>query len=224
MLCWKWSLRPAWSLPGFPLQKSSPRIRLRSALWISEVIHSRNQSRCAGKESGSKLQNQTAWCYWSFWFPVHAVRLSCLLSRKQQKITTHWMSVCSWAQKKKVLGFQQKPCLNTESRCLWTLSDLMYMKSLKEMLGTRWKKCDHCLCLSWEKRCIFFFSFQGSVRKDRLCILEHGQNLVRTNTHRDFRSWLRDHIWLHKTYVESLLKENTRLCPELWNRTLWDEL
>lgn len=70
----------------------------------------------------------------------------------------------------------------------------------------------------------FFFSFQGSVRKDRLCILEHGQNLVRTNTHRDFHSWLRDHIWLHKTYVESLLKENMRLCPELWNRTLWDEL
>lgn len=56
-------------------RSQSHRIRLRSTLWISEVIHSRNKSWCAGKESGSKLQNQSASCYRSLWLPAHAARL-----------------------------------------------------------------------------------------------------------------------------------------------------
>lgn len=130
---------------------------------------------------------------------------------ESSKRSLHTGRVSAAGPGREALKLQQKPYLNTESRCLWTWSDLMCVKALKEVLGTWWKKWDDCLFFFFYEKSDGFF-FQQSVRKNMLCILEHEQNFVRTNTQRGFYPQLRDLLWLYTTHGESLLKENLRLC------------
>lgn len=141
-------------------RSQSHRIRLRSALWFSEVIHSRNQSWCPGKESSSKLQNQTAWCYIDLPISCSCCQTLRFLSRKQQKITAHWTSVCSWAREGSVE-------ITAEAVFKHWVTVLVDMKrpnvyeGLERSAGymvekVRWLP----FFFLWEKRWIFFFNNQ----------------------------------------------------------------